>query len=185
MNSFDPAAYGPLVAALLRDVPPAPLNKGVPRAEAKTALAQLTPSQLFALASQPVRDEKMAGLCLAALWLRHNYFDESHALSQEIETPTGSFWHAILHRREPDYGNARYWFRRVGAHPILPDLAPAAVAAGWPQVARWDNVVFVDRVEQAVRTGMDSKAAILARAVQQREWEILFDYSWRQALGGG
>jgi hypothetical protein len=183
VNTFDSAIYGPTVAALLRDVAPAPLNKGAPRPEAKS-LALLTPGKLFAHASQPVRDEKMAELCLAGLWLRHNYFDESHRIAQEIETPTGSFWHGILHRREPDYGNARYWFRRVGVHPIQRDLAQAAVAAGWPQEARWDNIAFVDRVEQTMRSEAENPARVLCLAIQQREWEILFDFCWRQALGG-
>ena len=53
----------------------------------------------------------MAQACLAGLWLYHDFLDESHSISQEIATSTGSFWHGIMHRREPDPSNAKYWFR--------------------------------------------------------------------------
>ena len=46
----------------------------------------------------------MAACCLCGLWLLHDFLDESHSLSQEITTDTGSYWHGIMHRREPDYG---------------------------------------------------------------------------------
>lgn len=55
---------------------------------------------------------------LILLW--HDYLDESHTLSQNITSVDGSFLHAIMHRREPDYWNSKYWFNRVGAHPAFP-----------------------------------------------------------------
>lgn len=67
----------------------------------------------------------------AGLFLMNGFFNESHSRSQSIEglgaDHTGDYWHAILHRREPDYGNAKYWFRHVGSHPIFPALANAAI----------------------------------------------------------
>ena len=53
----------------------------------------------------------MAACCLAGVWLLHDYLDESHTISQRIDTPSGSFWHGIMHRREGDFSNAKYWFR--------------------------------------------------------------------------
>ncbi len=54
------------------------------------------------------------------LW---DFLDESHEISQTMEgkgSPrTADYWHAIMHRREPDAGNASYWFRRVGSHPAF------------------------------------------------------------------
>ena len=49
----------------------------------------------------------MASACLAGLWLYHDYLDESHAVSQSIHTPAGSYWHGLMHRREPDFANPK------------------------------------------------------------------------------
>jgi hypothetical protein len=179
MPALDITAYGPTIAALLRDAPLTPLDVGQPQEKFRTTLAALTPEKLFAHTGKPLRDLKMAKCCIAGLWLRFDFFDESHAISQDIETPSGSYWHAILHRREPDYGNARYWFRRVGAHPIFPALNEAAMAAGWSKAPRWDAVAFVERIEQANRN-KDESSEKLCREIQQIEWELLFDYCWRR-----
>ncbi|MEZ6042664.1 MAG: hypothetical protein R3C20_19375 [Planctomycetaceae bacterium] len=62
----------------------------------------------------------------AGLLLLWNFTDESHSVSQSMEgqgSPrTADYWHGIMHRREPDAGNAAYWFRRVGRHPAFDRL---------------------------------------------------------------
>src|SRR5262249_57161573 len=60
-----------------------------------------------AFAPALVRDRDMAAACRAGLWLYHNFLDESHAISQELTTTTGSYWHALMHRREPGFDNAK------------------------------------------------------------------------------
>ena len=58
----------------------------------------------------------------SALWLLAGDLDRSHTLSQQFDSREGSYWHGIMHRREGDFSNAKYWFRRVGDHPVLSRL---------------------------------------------------------------
>jgi hypothetical protein len=172
-----------LIPAELLPTPPMPLGPGRPNERLRPVLTALTPSILFV--GQPVRDPAMASCCLAALWLVHDFLEESHALSQEIATPEGSCWHGILHRREPDFANAKYWFRRVGKHAVFEALhrEVAAERASVPQAAQslsrgttWDASAFVDLCEQAAGQGGELEA--FCRRWQQREWELLFEHCW-------
>lgn len=179
-HPFDPSAYGPTLAALLAEDRLAPLGPGTPNRAARPKLASLDIER--ALAPHPVRDRDMARACLAGLWLYHDFLDESHALSQEIATPTGSYWHGIMHRREPDPSNAAYWFRRVGDHPIFAELAPDAAGMGYLGTGvGWDPFAFIDQCEE--RRGSGGEAELTCRRVQRREWELLFDFCYRQAVG--
>jgi len=46
---------------------------------------------------------------LAAGLLYHDHHNEAHDLVQDMTDPEGAVIHAIVHRREPDFWNARYW----------------------------------------------------------------------------
>ena len=49
-----------------------------------------------------------------ALWLaKKGRWEEAHNIAQEIETPDGSWIHALLHLIEGDAGNAAYWYARA------------------------------------------------------------------------
>ncbi|HUY88880.1 MAG TPA: hypothetical protein VMV10_09115 [Pirellulales bacterium] len=188
MSRFSSQGYGPAVAALLAPERLNELGPGTPNRVAGEPLASLSAESLAA--PHAVVDRRMAAACQSALWLYHDFLDESHAISQELDTIEGSYWHGILHRREPDYTNAKYWFRRVGSHPIGPELAAAAraLAEAAPAdrsaeflntQAEWDHFRFVDLCQAA--TAGRSAAELLCRRIQQREWELLFDYCYRRA----
>ena len=111
--------------------------------------------------------------CLAGLLLRMDFLEASHQISQSVDTSTGSFWHGIMHRRESDFGNSKYWFHQVGQHPVLNELRQDAHELGFES---YDPYRFVD----AVQTGEN---VALLQAVQEREWALLFDYSFKEATG--
>jgi hypothetical protein len=137
-------------------------------------------------------DATAAQACLAGLWLGHGFLDESHRISQEIDTPEGSWWHGIMHRCEGDFSNAAYWFRRVGDHPLLRELAahlhrhvgplPGAAALPWLTAAdRFDPFRFTDLCA-AVVAGRSPHEA-LVEAAARCEWRRLFDHCRRLATG--
>jgi hypothetical protein len=189
MALFDPSRYGPLVAALLSEPRLMPLGPGTPNETARKRLEGLTAEGLFP--GQPVGDSDMAKACLAGLWLYNDFLDQSHQLSQSIETGVGSYWHGLMHRREPDFANARYWFRRVGNHPVFEELAAQARGIAGetdlPAPARflagqttWDPFAFIDLCEASLVGNPQLEA--LCRRIQQQEWELLFEHSYRAAV---
>jgi hypothetical protein len=192
MQQFEVPVYGPAVADVLKHAPLYELGKGVPDAKMRPALTALSCESL--VAPRPLENRDMALACCAGLWLRFDFFDESHRISQDLENASGSYWHGILHRREPDFGNAKYWFRRVGNHPIFGPLNAAArqlasesnagkASANLLEQAVWDPLRFVDLCENATAGAPPIRA--LCMKIQQREWELLFDYCYQQAVVGG
>jgi hypothetical protein len=187
---FDPKIYGPAIADLLVGDRLPELGPGTPNESARPTIAALQMNRT--LGGRKIVDHQAAKCCHCALWLWHDFLDESHSISQEIETIEGSYWHGIMHRREPDYGNAKYWFRRVPNHPIhepltaaARDLAtgvrPDAAAAFLGTQSSWDAFQFVELCE-AIARGR-SQAERLACEVARVEWQLLFDYCFRKATG--
>ena len=177
---FDPSKYGPEVARILamdgdgqRSLPLVcgPCTCG----EARRALAPHKPAELFPVLREP--EAPMAGL-----WLYFSCFEEAHQLIDDPRTSDGEYWHAIVHRQEPDPGNAAYWFRRVGQHPVFPDLAAEAqeILKRYPtaefRTGHWDPFAFVQFCERA-RTQPGSVQEQAAREIQLAEWQLLFNYS--------
>lgn len=182
MREFTPSKYGPVLGPLVSGDRCRVLTNGRPEEAMRGALEAA--ARGTSQGGSP-RGE-MAQACVAALWLVHDFLDESHAVSQGIDSPTGAFWHGIMHRREGDYSNAKYWFRRVGRHDALGDIGATVVELGdelgHAELARqiapagdYDPMAMVDACLTAVRS-RDEAATAFLRRVQQAEWESLFDY---------
>jgi hypothetical protein len=157
--------------------------------DAAERLRGLTPEQLL---TKPVASPSDAKAMLSGLWLWHDWLDSSHTISQDIHTSTGSFWHAIMHRREGDFSNAKYWYARCQDHQVLRSMAPYANDILHPLPADksllrlvrsgWDPNAFVDLVQEVDNRPTDPRhnAAV---TLQKLEWRLLFDYCMRAASG--
>ncbi len=133
----------------------------------------------------------------SGLLLWNDALDESHTISQGLADQTGSYWHGIMHRREPDYPNSKYWFGRVGSHPIFPALrerslelfnetanpSDALTEVGQAITAQenWDSYQFVDWC-QAAEGDSDSDVIGFLQQVQAEEIKLLLAYSYRNAV---
>ena len=107
--------------------------------------------------------------------------DASHDVFQDVKTGLGSYWHGMMHRREGDFENARYWYRRAGALPFFASLHATSAPVS-PDMARqesWDPYLFTGQCEQAVH-GADDLVTEMVK-LQVLEFEVLFDYCWRQS----
>ncbi|RYG34397.1 hypothetical protein EON81_15680 [bacterium] len=51
----------------------------------------------------------------ALVWLYIDDLERAHNLCQDDSSEMGSLLHAIVHRREGDFSNARYWLMRAGS----------------------------------------------------------------------
>ena len=180
---FDPSIYGKEVAQILAldqdGLRLIPLVSGqCSSSEAKAILQGSKASELFPRALS-------AEAALAGLWLYFSCIDECHQIVQNLHSSEAHFWHAILHRQEPDSGNSAYWFRRAGSHPIFRDLCRMAdeVVARQPVAefrtgGKWDPFSFIMFCERA-RQQPHSAQKQAAIEIQLAEWQLLFDFCAR------
>lgn len=179
MFQLDPADYGPFQEVLQPDRLPE-LGPGSEVQSMRPKLRELASSLNF--------KREVGKGCLAGLWLWYDFLEESHQISQAMHNSTGSYWHGMMHRREMDFGNSKYWFRQTGNHPLFPTLAEQAAALAQStddapsflsEQASWDPFRFVDLCQQAIRSG---EHQLLCQQLQKLEWELLFDYCYREGM---
>jgi len=133
---------------------------------------------------RPIGQPQMFTLVRGGLFYALDAIDEAHKIFQDSPGDLGSYWHGMMHRREGDFDNARYWFRRAGVLTFFSDLHSAACnySEVMARQSNWDPYLFTGECEQA-RFGETEGLKDLA-AVQRLEFETLFAYCWRQSEVG-
>ena len=192
--------YTPAIAEVIEKLEAGnPLPTLVPQkawsAELTDALASKSVDELFH--GESVKNTTFGDAIKSGLLLWNDALDESHNISQGLANQTGSYWHGLMHRREPDYSNAKYWFGRVGTHPIFPQLRERALAilnetpdpsdalAQMAQTieaeAQWDAYQFIDWC-QAAESDAAADVTRFLQQVQAEEIKLLLAYSYQNAV---
>jgi len=124
----------------------------------------------------------------AGLLQIHDFWEESHEAAQKAddlgERRLSALWHAICHRREPDPGNAGYWYARVGKNPISQSLVEIILASrpepGSSEKALADRLIsrdeFNDRAMVAACNSARNGSAEerFLRSIQKIELALVF-----------
>jgi hypothetical protein len=167
--------------------------KGVANAEVQQRLEALSLEDLFN--GESIVSEDFARAVQSGLHLWNDSLNTSHTIAQKVETETGSYWHALMHRREPDYSNSKHWWRRVGEHPLFPEVRASALKVlsgaerGWGLETRqrleasdrWLPFDFVDWCEACAKGQLVEARSILEQ-IQLEEIRLLMAYSYRRAV---
>ena len=130
-----------------------------------------------------VADERMLAMVKGALLCAVDDLDGAHRIFQDEPGDMGSYWHGVMHRREGDFDNARYWFRRAGRLSIFPRLHELARehSATMARQPSWDAYLFVGQCEQARHGATELVAECLH--LQRAEFDGLLAHCWGKAFG--
>ncbi len=174
---------------------PSLVPEDVWNSELSESIVSVSPEEL--LKGQTVKNETYAGAIKSGLLLWNDDLNDSHDISQGLSNNTGSYWHGIMHRREPDYSNAKYWFGRIGTHHIYPELRDCALSifkkitnpsAALSNIGdkiksneHWDPYQFIDWCAAAEKN-LSSDVEQFLQQVQVEEIKLLLAYSYRNAI---
>ncbi len=163
------------------------LVKGKPYAAGKKAVEALTKRDM-----KDAKDPKSLPLVQGALFLCFDCWKEAHEIADSHEgTAAGHWLHAIVHRREPDAGNSKYWYAKVKTpakvyeaigNGVLALLKQQPVAELGPLVQKmeksktWEPETFVDLCDKFREEDPQSPVYQTLARVQELEWRGLAEY---------
>lgn len=138
----------------------ASVDQLVPLLYGRKPLPPLFPKALWKLELRgAIEALKTTDLVKAGMHLFNDDIPLCHELAQAHETADGNYWHAILHRREGDLGNALYWYRRIEEHPVVKTMQE--------QYPDWAPKRFIDDIENLTATSDMAKYEELQLAEMQ------------------
>ena len=143
-----------------------------------------------------------------ALYQKNDDLDAAHQICQWVgessSLPEISYWHGIIHRREPDIHNARNWFQKaqgLAANDVLyqaiyshlqraiqiPNYGEARDTAyqfrqHLQNHGTWDALYFLNLCELYLQN-KDPNLQKLLEDIQAIEFKTLFHWTFQKALG--
>jgi hypothetical protein len=141
---------------------------------------------------------------LAALMEKNDDLESCHRICQEAgqDDVCGNYWHGIVHRREPDFENARGWFRRTEGLTAYTEIYTGVLgflqrvlqvpeygearekALAFMQHLRargsWDPIYLVDMCEACLERGSGAEVKMLEE-IQEVEFDVLFGWTYASA----
>ena len=147
-------------------------------------------------------------LILAALYLFNDDLDPSHEICQRFdrECIPANYWHGIIHRREPDFPNAKGWYGRAESWTgllqirdrvqdvlervlLMPEYGEARDTAfrlkqHLDTTGNWDPGYFVDMcADYREKASPDRTEGALLQEIQEAEMVAALDWTYRCAVG--
>lgn len=120
------------------------------------------PHELYPLVERAIETAAVTSnpYLVAGLWLYVDDLQRSHVVSQGLDDPTGSYLHAIMHRREGDFRNSKYWLRQAQRHEAS------------AEIDGYDAEKLVDLAHANAPKAVE---------LQRKEWAALFVWCARNA----
>ena len=139
-----------------------------------------------AFASSDAAASTRRALCRAALFLWNDDLDAAHNIVQpHDDNATANLLHAVVHRREKDFSNALYWWRKTGAHPLLYNIGLAVKdvngAREYSQLFGRDDVFDAAAFTQLCEKPSPQNDEVLRR-IQAVELESIYEFCRAQLM---